>query len=83
MSCTLFFYSLSSLAVPPSVADDLPTELVTFQRHPITLPCRGSGDPRPAIVWYKDGTRLPIEGKCIELKFYLKLLPYCEIMYAC
>ena len=50
-------------AVFPTLSDDLPTELATFQRHPITLPCGGSGDPRPAIVWYKDGTRLPIDGK--------------------
>jgi hemicentin len=53
---------------PPALTEGLPTQLTTRERHPITLPCSGTGDPRPAIVWFKNGVMLPVEGKHFILK---------------
>lgn len=51
------------MIVPSVLASGLLNEIVTFYGAPQTeLPCMATGDPRPAIVWFKGGQLLPIAG---------------------
>jgi hemicentin len=34
-----------------------------FEEHPITLECFAQGDPKPQVLWYKNGQRIVTDSR--------------------
>jgi len=51
----VFLYSCS--VVPPSIAGELemPENISTVEKNPVSLVCEASGIPLPLITWLKNG----------------------------
>ncbi|XP_034265503.1 hemicentin-1 isoform X1 [Pantherophis guttatus] len=54
--------------VPPSIADEV-TDLLVTKSSPIIIPCTASGVPMPAILWTKNGIKLPSRGNGFRILF--------------
>uniref|UniRef100_A0A8C3PW12 Hemicentin 1 n=1 Tax=Chrysolophus pictus TaxID=9089 RepID=A0A8C3PW12_CHRPC len=61
-----FLYSFS--VVPPNIAGDLqlPENISTVEKNPISLVCEASGIPLPSITWLKNGCGCP-SNNCVFL----------------
>nr|XP_005290755.1 hemicentin-1 isoform X1 [Chrysemys picta bellii] len=53
-----------NIHVPPSVVGDLevPENISTVEKNPVTLICEASGIPLPSITWLKNGRPIPLNS---------------------